>query len=123
MDVVGIVLLLAVAGFVLFNLFRSRKRRMEEAERSGSTAPATGLAVSRDLFEDNAQHAPVESFHVVGDEARVTFDVPLDDEDDEVLNDLLMGEAGIDIFFFTPGDGASCAYEGVGTLVNPVVGS
>lgn len=93
MDVVGIVLLLAVAGFVLFNLFRSRKRRMAEAERSGSTAPATGLAVSRDLFEDTAQHAPVKSFHVMGEEARVTFDVPLDDEDDEVLNDLLMGEA------------------------------
>jgi hypothetical protein len=92
-ELVGTVLLLAIAGFVLFNLFRNRKRRMEEAERSGSTAPAAGLAVSRDLFEDTAQHAPVESFHVVGDEARVTFDVPLDDEDDEVLNDLLMGEA------------------------------
>jgi hypothetical protein len=29
----------------------------------------------------------------VGDEARVTFDVPLEDEVDEVLNDLLMDEA------------------------------
>lgn len=67
---------------------------MEEAARSGSTAPASGLSVNRDLFEPEVgHHAPVESFHVVGDEARVTFDVPLDDDDDEVLNDLLMGEA------------------------------
>lgn len=93
MEIVVPVLALAVVGFLFFNLFRNRKRRMEEAARSGSTAPAAGLAVSRDLFGEGAQHAPVASFHVVGDEARVTFDVPLDDEDDEVLNDLLMGEA------------------------------
>lgn len=93
MEVVVTVLALAVVGFLFYNLFRNRKRRMEEAARSGSTAPATGLAVSRDLYGDGAQHAPVESFHVVGNEARVTFDVPLGDEDDEILNDLLMGEA------------------------------
>jgi len=91
--VVG-VLAVAVVGYVLYNLFRNRKRRMEEAAKAGSTAPATGLAVSRDLFGAEAgHHAPVESFHVVGDEARVTFDVPLEDDEDEVLNDLLMGEA------------------------------
>ena len=67
---------------------------MQEAERESKTAAATGLAVSRDLFEaEVGHHAPVESFHVVGDQARVTFDVPLEDEDDEVLNDLLEGEA------------------------------
>lgn len=93
MEVVVSVLAIALVGFLFYNLFRNRKRRMDEAARSGSTAPAVGLSVSRDLFGDDAQHAPVESFHVVGDEARVTFDVPLDDEDDEVLNDLLMGEA------------------------------
>lgn len=94
MEVVVIVLLLAIAGYVVFNMFRARKKRMEEAERAGSTAPAAGLATARDLFEAEAGHrAPVESFHVVGDEARVTFDVPLDTEDDEILNDLLVGEA------------------------------
>lgn len=40
-----------------------------------------------------AQRAPVSEFHVVGSEARVTFDVPLDDEDDEVLNEILLDEA------------------------------
>lgn len=37
--------------------------------------------------------APLGEFHIVGDEARVTFDVPLDDEDDQILNDLLVDEA------------------------------
>lgn len=94
MDIFLIVLVLAVVGFVIYNMFRTRKKRMEEAARSGSTAAATGLAVSRDLFEaEVGHHPPVESFHVSGDEARVTFDVPLDDGDDEVLHELLMDEA------------------------------
>lgn len=94
MEVFVIVLALAVVAFVLVNMFRNRKRRMEEAEKAGSTAPAAGLAVSRDLFDsEGGHHAPVESFHVVGDEARVTFDVPLEDDEDDVLNDLLMDEA------------------------------
>lgn len=93
-EVFWIVLALAVAGLVVFNLFRNRKRRMAEAAQAGSTAAAAGLSVSRDLFEaEVGHHAPVSSFHVVGDEARVTFDVPLEDDDDEVLNDLLVGEA------------------------------
>lgn len=94
MEVVVIVIVLAVVGYLLFNLFRNRNRRMKEAAESSHSAAATGLAVSRDLFEaEVGHHAPLESFHVVGDEARVTFDVPLGDEDDEVLNDLLIGEA------------------------------
>lgn len=40
-----------------------------------------------------SQRAPVSEFHVVGSEARITFDVPLDDEDDEVLNEILLDEA------------------------------
>jgi hypothetical protein len=88
------VLALAVVGVVVAYMFRSRKRRMAEAEKAGSTAPAAGLSVSRDLFDaEGGHHAPVESFHVVGSEARVTFDVPLEDDDDEVLNNLLMDEA------------------------------
>jgi hypothetical protein len=93
MEVFFIVLFLAVAAFLIFNLFRNRKRRMEEAAKIGSTAPAVGLSVSKDLFSsETGHHAPVESFHVVGDEARVTFDVPLDDDDDQVLNELLTDE-------------------------------
>ena len=88
------VVVLVAIGLLLFNMFRNRKRRMKEAERESKTAAARGLSVSRDLFEaEVGHHAPLESFHVVGEEAQVTFDVPLDDEDDEVLNDLLEGEA------------------------------
>lgn len=94
MEVFFTVLALAVVGVVVAYMFRSRKRRMAEAEKAGSTAPAAGLSVSRDLFDaEGGHHAPVESFHVVGSEARVTFDVPLEDDDDEVLNNLLMDEA------------------------------
>jgi hypothetical protein len=40
-----------------------------------------------------SRHAPVKDFHVHGSEATVTFDVPLSDGDDEILNDLLVDEA------------------------------
>lgn len=94
MDTFIIIVVLAAAGFLLVNMFRQRKRRMDEAAKTSGTAAATGLAVSRDLFAPGAgHHAPLASFHVVGDEARITFDVPLPDEPDEVLDDLLLGEA------------------------------
>lgn len=94
MEVLVPLVLVAAAGFVVYNMFRARKQRMKEAEATSKTAAATGLAVSRDLFgSEKGHHAPLESFHVVGNEARVTFDVPLEDDDDEVLNDLLIGEA------------------------------
>ncbi len=43
--------------------------------------------------EPTARTAPLKDFHVHGHEARVTFDVPLPDEDDPILNDLLVDEA------------------------------
>ena len=94
MEVVLIVIVLALVGLLMFSLFRNRNRRMKEVAGVSKSAAATGLAVSRDLFEaEVGHHAPLESFHVVGEEARVTFDVPLGDDNDEVLNDLLVGEA------------------------------
>lgn len=93
MDGLVIILALAVVGYVIWNLFRSRARRLEKAE-AAKTAPAAGLAVSRDILEvESGNRAPVGSFHVHGAEAQVTFDVPLPEEDDPVLNDLLVGEA------------------------------
>ena len=94
MDTLFIILILAAAAYLLIHLFRSRSRRMKEAEAKSGTAVATGLSVSRDLFgPEVGVQAPVESFHVVGDEARVTFDVPLDEREDEVLYDLLADQA------------------------------
>jgi hypothetical protein len=40
-----------------------------------------------------ARAAPVRDFHVHGNEARVSFDVPLPDVEDPVLHDLLVDEA------------------------------
>lgn len=94
MEAVIVIIVLALVGYLLFNMFRNRNRRMKEAAGQAQTAQATGLSINRDMFgAETGHHAPVESFHVVGEEARVTFDVPLDDEEDEVLNDLLLGEA------------------------------
>ena len=91
------ILVAAVVLFLLYSMFRNRSKRMAEAAQNSDSAPATGLSVSKDLFEAELGHRPpLESFHIVGNEARVTFDVPLDDEEDTVLNDLLVGE-GVEV--------------------------
>ncbi len=60
------------------------EQKLQEVEK-GDSAGGAGTA--------EASRAPVSEFHVVGNEARVSFDVPLDDEDDEVLNEILLDEA------------------------------
>lgn len=89
----GIIVAVLVLGFVIWFLARSRKRQAERMERAASTAPAAGLSTSRELFGPDAQRAPLASFHVEGEQAKVTFDVPLPDDDDHILNDLLLAEA------------------------------
>jgi len=89
-----IVLVFAGVIFLMFNMFRNRSKRMKAAAQESRAAAAQGLSISRDLFEAEMGHrAPVEEFHVVGNEARVTFGVPLGESDDEILNDLLADEA------------------------------
>jgi hypothetical protein len=48
---------------------------------------------TRPESEPEARTAPVRDFHVHGNEARVSFDVPLPEEEDPILNDLLVDEA------------------------------
>lgn len=94
MDPVAIVLVIFVLGFVVWMLTRSRRRQAKSLEQAASTAPGAGLSIGQDLFtSDTEHHAPVAEFHVHEDEAIVTFDVPLSDEDDEVFNELLVSEA------------------------------
>ncbi len=94
METFIIVLVFAGVIFLMFNMFRNRSKRMKAAEQESHSAAAQGLSTSRDLFEAEMGHrAPVEEFHVMGNEARVTFGVPLGDSDDEILNDLLGDEA------------------------------
>jgi hypothetical protein len=94
MDALAIVLVVAALGFVAWYLSRSRKRAAKLLEESPKTAAAAGLSTGQDLFDATTkQHAPVVDFHVQGEEAIVTFDVPLPDETDQVLNELLVDEA------------------------------
>ncbi len=89
-----IVLAIIVVLLVVGNLFRSRREKMKAAENQSNAAYGSGLSTAKDLFADEmAGTAPVDSFHVVGEEAIVTFSVPLGDDDDEVLNDLLVAQA------------------------------
>jgi hypothetical protein len=69
-------------------LTRQRKRAASMDLEDKSWLRATPV-------EDDAavRTAPVRDFHVHANEARVTFDVPLPDQVDQVLNDLLVDEA------------------------------
>lgn len=90
----GIIVAVLVLGFVVWYLSRSRKRNAERIKNAASTAPAAGLSTAREVFDaTSAQRAPIGSFHVEGEQAKVTFDVPLPEQDDDVLNDLLIAEA------------------------------
>jgi hypothetical protein len=88
---IGIILI--VLAIVLFGvnwyIERSRRQRGEQApSRRGRAAPTPPEE------PDFVRPRPaVASFHVHGNEARVTFDVPLPEEGDDVLADLLVGEA------------------------------
>ena len=94
MDGFALFLIIVVLGFVVWNLIRSRKRQAQRMEEAPGTAAGSEPSTVRDLFGAEAKHlAPVSDFHVHDVEARVTFDVPLPDEDDEVLNELLVDQA------------------------------
>ncbi len=93
MDGFVVILVLAVVFGIVLYLFSSRKKKMRDADKA-TTAAGLGLSTSRDLFEaETGTRAPVADFHVHGEEATVTFDVPLPDKEDQVLHDLLVDEA------------------------------
>lgn len=85
---VGIALIVIAGLLVVGNIWLKKRT---EARLGADEAPSD---TEHDAGEDApARKAPVTEFHVVGNEARVTFDVPLADEDDQILNELLMDEA------------------------------
>ena len=94
MDGFAIFLVVVVLGFVVWYLMRSRKRQAKQMEEAAGTAAGNDLSIARDLFDAETKHlAPVKDFHVHDIEARVTFDVPLAEKDDEVFNELLVDQA------------------------------
>jgi hypothetical protein len=82
----AILALIVVVVLVVVGRNWLKKRTAEHAGGLDASDEATGA-------RSEGQHAPVAEFHVVGSEFRVTFDVPLDDEEDEVLNEILLDEA------------------------------
>ncbi len=94
MNPFAVAVVVVIVAAVVIYLFSARKKKMKAAEDQPSTAAGLGLSTGRDLFDvETGQRAPVADFHVHGDEAKVTFDVPLPAEEDQVLHDLLVDEA------------------------------
>ncbi len=83
----AILALIVVVVLVVVGRNWLKKRTAEHAEGLDASGERETGARSE------GQRAPISEFHVVGSEFRVTFDVPLDDEDDEVLNEILLDEA------------------------------
>ncbi|HLF61111.1 MAG TPA: hypothetical protein VI980_08040 [Acidimicrobiia bacterium] len=82
---------LVVLGVVVVSLRRQRKR-------AASIDLEDTSWLRREAVEPDpiTRRAAVADFHVHGSQARVTFDVPLPEEDDPVLNDLLVDE-GVEV--------------------------
>lgn len=90
---IGIILILLAVVLFAANWYieRNRKQRGEETPKRGRRRRAEVATVEEPDF---VQPRPaVESFHVRDNEAQVTFDVPFPAEGDDVLGDLLLGEA------------------------------
>ena len=85
---VGILLIVvAIILFVIGLLIRRRPRPGEPSKPTRKAAPAKPADLG------GAPRPQVAEMHVVGEEARVTFDVPLPEGEDEVLTELLVQEA------------------------------
>ena len=82
------IIALVVLAVIAASLRRQRKRAAAMDLDDKSWLRATPVEV-----EPTIRTAPVRDFHVHGNEARVSFDVPLPDIEDPVLNDLLVDEA------------------------------
>lgn len=96
MQELGIILI--VLAVVLFGanwyIERQRKALGDDAPPRGRRRRTGPAPEAGDDSSDFVRPRPaVAAFHVHEEEARVTFDVPYPDEGDDVLSDLLMGEA------------------------------
>ena len=85
--IAGVIALIVLA-VVAVTLMRQRKRAAEV-----NLDDKSWLRSPQPEQDPLVRHSPVMEFHVRGHEARVIFNVPLPDEDDDVLNDLLVDEA------------------------------
>lgn len=85
---IGIPLIVIGAAIIAYAIYSQRRNRASEMPDTGPAKTSTA-----DVNVDRPRPS-VADFHVAGNEARVTFDVPLPDGDvDNVLRDLLTHEA------------------------------
>lgn len=89
---IGIILIVLAVVLFAANWYieRSRKQRGEESPRAARRGRPEPAAEEPDFVRPRPA---VESFHVHENQARVTFGIPFPDEGDDVLADLLVGEA------------------------------
>lgn len=88
----AIILTTVILSLVLWYLFRARAKNAKLLEEGPKTAFEAGLSTTGPLFGAEGR-APVSDFTVRGGAIHVTFDVPLPDERDEILEELLAAEA------------------------------
>ncbi|HEX6946896.1 MAG TPA: hypothetical protein VF246_06065 [Acidimicrobiia bacterium] len=90
----AIVLTVVILSLVIWWLFRARERNARLLEEGPKTAFEAGLSTRSPIFTtESGSRAPVAEFAVRGGAMHVTFDVPLPEERDEILEELLVSEA------------------------------
>lgn len=96
MEGAGIAIFLAIVVLVVVGVVVSSLRRQRKRAANLDLEDKSWLRAGEAVSEPAVRTAPVREFHVHGNEARITFDVPLPDDDDPVLNDLLVDE-GVEV--------------------------
>jgi len=89
MESVGLTIVALIVLAVIATGLRRQRKRAAEVDLEDKS----WLRASSPAPEPAIRTAPVREFHVSGHEARVSFDVPMPDEDDPILNELLVDEA------------------------------
>lgn len=89
MEGVGVAILALIVLAVIATSLRRQRKRAASVDLDDTS----WLRASAPAEEGAIRTAPVRDFHVHANEARVSFDVPLPDVADQVLNDLLVDEA------------------------------
>ena len=93
MEGAGIGIGLVIVALIVLAVVATSLRRQRKRAAGLDLEDKSWLRASAVEAEPAVRTAPVRDFHVHGNEARVTFDVPLPDVDDPILNDLLVDEA------------------------------